>query len=411
MAHVDQLILGGGITGVAFAYYSDRSSVILEQESEIGGKLKTIRRNGFQWDYAGHFLHFTDRGVEADIRDVVGEEFLEINKQSHILYDGNLIDYPFQKNIHQLPKSDFIECLYDLYFKPDSGENFKQALISKCGEAICEKFLFPYNKKLYDCDLNSLGPETMGRFFPESSFESVLENFVTQRDESYNANFLYPESGIDSVVKGFADAAKSTQIHLNSEAINIDLAEQTVTTDSETYRYEDLITTIPLTDFLKLTNITCDSPLAGNKVLVFNIGFDQSSPINSHWVYVPDMGINFHRVGFYDNIFDEDKMSIYLEIGFKQNRKIDISAEMNSALDSLSELDIIRDHDILATHSVVMDPAYCYMNQDTVAFVDKMETLLQQRDVHLLGRYSEWKYCSVEDNVRDAKQLAAELNS
>jgi protoporphyrinogen oxidase len=212
-------------------------------------------------------------------------------------------------------------------------------------------------------------------------------------------------------VKGFADEANSMRIHLNSEVISINLTEQTVTTGSETYQYEDLITTIPLTNFLKLTDITCESPLAGNKVLVFNIGFDQPSPVDSHWIYIPDKDINFHRVGFYDNIFQRDRMSIYLEIGFNQNREIDISAEMNSAIDSLDEIGIVKDHDCLATHSVVMDPAYCYLNPETVTFVDKMRTKLQKSNVHLLGRYSEWEYCSVEDNVRDAKQLAAELNA
>ena len=45
-----------------------------------------------------------------------------IDKLSFISYGGREIDFPFQKNIHQLPQSEFIECLYDLYFARSSGE-------------------------------------------------------------------------------------------------------------------------------------------------------------------------------------------------------------------------------------------------------------------------------------------------
>ena len=40
-----------------------------------------------------------------------------VEKKSFIVRTaGAQIDFPFQKNIHQLPQADFIDCLYDLYF-------------------------------------------------------------------------------------------------------------------------------------------------------------------------------------------------------------------------------------------------------------------------------------------------------
>ena len=68
--------------------------------------------------------------------------------------------FPFQKNIHQLPKSDFIECIHDLYFREErNANNFKEMLYAKFGNAISNKFLVPYNEKLYACDLNNLDKE------------------------------------------------------------------------------------------------------------------------------------------------------------------------------------------------------------------------------------------------------------
>lgn len=37
-------------------------------------------------------------------------------------------------------------------------------LYCKFGRSIAEKFLIPYNKKLYACDLDKLDKDAMGRF-------------------------------------------------------------------------------------------------------------------------------------------------------------------------------------------------------------------------------------------------------
>ena len=37
-------------------------------------------------------------------------------------------------------------------------------LYAKFGRGICERFLIPYNEKLYACDLAELDKDAMGRF-------------------------------------------------------------------------------------------------------------------------------------------------------------------------------------------------------------------------------------------------------
>ena len=53
------MISGSGISGLTFAnYVKDEDYLIVEKENEVGGYCRTISRNGFVWDYAGHFFHF-----------------------------------------------------------------------------------------------------------------------------------------------------------------------------------------------------------------------------------------------------------------------------------------------------------------------------------------------------------------
>ena len=58
MKNVKYLIIGAGISGLTFANYCGNDYLICEKENEVGGYCRTIKRNGFVWDYAGHFFHF-----------------------------------------------------------------------------------------------------------------------------------------------------------------------------------------------------------------------------------------------------------------------------------------------------------------------------------------------------------------
>ena len=56
--HVKTLIIGGGISGLCAALALSPDSMILEKEPEPGGYCRSIRQDGFLWDFAGHFFHF-----------------------------------------------------------------------------------------------------------------------------------------------------------------------------------------------------------------------------------------------------------------------------------------------------------------------------------------------------------------
>src|SRR5580698_10838563 len=161
MKSVRTLILGAGVTGLATAAAlsarGDEDYLVLEADHEIGGWCKTVKRAGFVWDYSGHFFHFKHREIEQWLRDrMPRQRVLVVDKKSFIAYGGGHIDFPFQKNIHQLPQAEFIDCLHDLYFARSSDvkraaaapeRNFKEMLQARFGDSICAKFLFPYNEK------------------------------------------------------------------------------------------------------------------------------------------------------------------------------------------------------------------------------------------------------------------------
>jgi len=405
METVETLILGGGLSGLAFAYYHDSDDVTLvEQNDQLGGKLRTIHKDGFTWDHAGHFLYFFSDEIEQTITGIVQDTLLERQMQSHILSDGNLVDYPFYENIHQLSRYDFIECLHDLYNRPDPDGSFRGELESKFGTAICQRFFWPYNSKLYSCDLNKLSSQHMGENFSDPTFEDVLSSIAEQKQPE--ATFYYPANGVYSVVEGLANQLAPGVVRTGEQVTDVDITRKEVTTTQTTYRYEQLVSTIPLDTFVSLEDEVEEGPLDANKILVLNVGFDRDTDIESHWIYVPDKDVNFHRLGFYNNIFDQDRMSLFIEVGFNQSETIDIESEYEEALQHLERLKFIDRHQPISKSTVVMDRGYCYITPSSVDYVDKVRTKLREHDVFLAGRYAEWKYTNIEETIARSKELA-----
>lgn len=409
------IIIGGGITGLSYALFSEGSDyLILEKEGELGGYCRTTKRNGYIWDYSGHFFHFQDAAIKDLILSGITTEIIDIDKHTRIKYKDRLIDYPFQKNIHQLPKQELIDCLYDLFTERDSSySTFQEMLFYKFGKSIAEKFLIPYNEKLYACHLDTLDKEAMGRFFPYAEKEDIIRNFKSKENGSYNNKFIYPRGGAIEYVHSISNRLDHSKIRLNTSIKNISMSDHIVLLSSgESIHYDRLISTVPFPQLLHLAGLEYDHSIyTWNKVLVFNLGFDKKGHNRTdHWLYFPEKNYCFYRVGFYDNILGENKMSLYVELGFKKEAIITPSEWLERILFDLRSAGILSEGQTLIDYeNIIMDPAYVHVNTRSIADVKQKKSILADNDIYSIGRYGSWCYCSIEDNIKEAKILRDSL--
>ena len=418
MQQTKYLVIGAGISGLTFADWIDGEDyLICEAAGEVGGYCKTIRRDGFVWDYSGHFFHFKRKAIEAYLLErMQGQKVRVVEKISRIWYADDYVDFPFQKNIHQLPKEELIDCLYDLYFRDDTpAANFQEMLYAKFGRSIAEKFLVPYNEKLYATDLSRLDVDAMGRFFPYADVEEIIGNFRRPDNASYNATFTYPEGGAIQYVHALQSGVVDERILLGEPVIGIDLERKVARTPSREIGFEYLISSAPFDRLLQLCALPYDpSVYTYNKVLVFNLGFDRKGPEAVHWTYYPQRELSFYRLGFYDNIFGTDRMSMYVELGRAKDAVIeppDVEAARERVLADLKRCGVVTDHELVAHHHVVLDPAYVHITKESNADVAAKKKVLATRGVYSVGRYGSWTYCSIEDNIVEARELADTFNA
>jgi protoporphyrinogen oxidase len=420
------LIIGAGITGLATAAElssrGDDDYLVLEASSEVGGYCKTIKTDGFVWDYSGHFFHFKHPEIEAWLRErMVGQRIVSVEKKSFIAYGGKRIDFPFQKNIHQLPKSEFIDCLVDLYFarssdvprtEPAREESFRDMLYVRFGKSICEKFLVPYNEKLYACDLASLDKDAMGRFFPHANLTDIVRNMRVSDNASYNATFTYPAGGAIEYVRAILQAVRAPQIALAEALVAVDIDRKIAKTNRREIRFERMVSSAPFDAFARLCALEHDrTAWASNKVLVYNLGFDSKGASDVHWIYYPSRDAVFYRVGWYDNILGTDRMSLYVEVGFPKDALIDVAAVRARVLAGLRKEGVVTTQRLVAQHSVVLDPGYVHITRRSLAEHARLTALLRQHGIWSIGRYGGWTYCSIEDNIVEARALVSSFSS
>jgi protoporphyrinogen oxidase len=420
VARVEQtkyLIVGGGITGLSFAEAVPSDDYwVLEALSDVGGYCQTIHQDGFVWDYSGHFFHFRNKDIEAHLVGRIGRERVRtVEKLSQIYWDGGYVDFPFQKNIHQLPREDFIDCLVDLVEKEErTPDNFKDMLYVKFGRGISERFLVPYNEKLYATDLSNLDVDAMGRFFPHAEPKAIISGFRASNNQSYNSTFTYPEGGAIEYVRATQAGVKADRIGLEEAVVSIDTAKKTVRTTKRSLGYEHLISSAPFPKLVELVGQAVPPETYNwNKVLVFNLGFDKKGPANNHWIYFPQREISFYRIGFYDNILDTSRMSLYIELGYSSDAPLDaatIEAARARVLADLAKVGVVTDQKLVSHHHVVLDPAYVHITQRSINAVAEKKAELAKKGVHSIGRYGSWTYCSIEDNIIEARELAKSLS-
>ena len=415
---VKYLILGAGVSGLTFANFVN-DYLIIEKEARVGGYCKTVKKGPYIFDYAGHFFHFkTEEWKNFFLNNIDQDELVKKQKCTKIVFKDRLIDYPFQLNIHQLDKEDFIDCLYDLFDKEEIPEyaNFLEMLYGKFGRSITELFLKPYNEKLYAVNLDKLDTNAMGRFFPYADKEQIIKNMKEKKNTSYNDTFLYPKEGAEAFIKVLEKKLDKNKILLNTTVKSINLEEKYIIINDEQKIYFDyLINTMPLNQFLNLSH---ESPelsrlLSYNKVLVFNLGFSKKSSFkDEHWLYIPEKKYNFYRLGFYDNILNQPKLSMYVEIGLGKDESPNIEQELSNTLENLKTLKIIDDENTLeAVETIIMDPAYVHIEERTNKEIEKLMTKLNSQNIFSIGRYGAWTYCSIEDCMVKAKSLANQLEN
>ncbi|MBN2193155.1 MAG: FAD-dependent oxidoreductase [Polyangiaceae bacterium] len=428
--HAPVLILGAGLTGLSTAVHLRERSIpfrIVERAGEVGGHATTHAEHGFRFDRTGHLLHLRDEPLITRVRGWLGDEVVELARQSRVWSHGVLTRYPFQANAYGLPPRIAFECVMGFLAAQRAchqspPKNFADFCRQHFGSGISERFMIPYNERLWGVSAEEITSDWCQRFVPIPSPEDVIAGAVglVDRELGYNARFLYPRRGIGALAAAMHRELGGVA-ELNQAPLRVDLVHREVHLPTGVVGYDVLVSTIPLPALVPLVDAVPEavraaaSALRATPLYYLDVAVDAPAGAPYHWVYLPESHYPFYRVGCYSNFSAEmapaGKSNYYVEL--VDRAPPDLDRLLPQVASGLREMGFLGPTGAIAfVRARRLDPAYVVFDRRCFAATEEVQAFLRERRVVSTGRYGGWNYSSMEDALafgRDAARRAAEV--
>lgn len=475
--HYSTVILGAGPTGLSAAYHLGKGSVLLEQHSQIGGWCRSIEDNGFTFDYAGHIMFSNDPYVHELYAKLLGDNVHWQNREAWIYSNEVYTRYPFQSALYGLPADVLKDCIVgaiEARFgglktaksapastcssasvgKPESitdccadgvaestlgvpgsvratvqqePRNFEEFIYKVWGAGVAKHFAVPYNRKLWATPLREMETSWLGGRVPLPDLEEMIEGALrpVEKPIGPNARFGYPlRGGFQALMNGFAPLLKG-DVRLDSKIVRVLPGRRTVVTAGGThYRYEHLISTLPLPALIHMMRpevpehiVAAAAGLRHVSVRCVNLGIGREHVTGKHWIYYPGESV-FHRIFVQGNASPHCNppggFGLTCEITYSPSKPLPCEGQglIDRCIEDCIKVGLIRpDDSIWTANQIDMPYAYVVYDHARKQHVETIRAWLEPRGIILAGRYSEWEYYNSDHAFIAGKKAADAVNA
>ncbi|MFT7033691.1 MAG: protoporphyrinogen oxidase [Cyclobacteriaceae bacterium] len=424
--HIENLILGAGISGIAAAYELKQhkiESLILEKNKSYGGLLDNFTIEGFRFD---KFIHLSFAQDEY-VNDVFFKTPLLKHKPlSSNYYKGYWLKHPAQNNLYplkQVEKDLIVKDFKQRTIKETSDiSNYEEWLRVQYGNYFAENFPMVYTEKYWTVPAKELETKWVGNRLYKPTIEEVEKGCITDITPNtyYAKEMRYPKKGgYKSFLKPMVD---EIEIKTNAEVNSIDLANKTLTlSNKETYHFDNLVSSLPLPEICKLIdNIPSEVRTASEKLnytsgYLVSLGFNKPDIADKLWFYVYDKEILPARVyspslKSPDNA-PKDCSSLQAEIYFNKGIKFEKSETeiLNETISQFIEMGLFKHEDLIVKdirsekYANVIFDHHIYENRQIVLDYFKQNSLIS------VGRFGEWDYFWSDQSMLSGRDGAKKI--
>ena len=408
------LITGAGISGLSAARLLQEKGIdptVCEFKSKQGGLIECDVVDGFLYHkVGGHvFNSKNDRVLNWFWSHFDRErEFTKVKRNAQILIRGSYVNYPIENNLKQLDKKISTQILLDLLnvqHNTEKPRNFKDFLLSTFGATLCSIYFFPYNEKIWQCDLEQVSLDWLEGKLPSPDLLSILVDNIYSEDECAmpHSTFYYPIKGGSQFIAN--RLSQGVTIEFDKEVTRIEVVDDGVLVNGQ--HYDKIIYT---GDIRSLSKVIHKAPEHIHKPLVKveNLMSHSTSNIlcecdqcDLSWLYLPESSTKAHRI-IYTGSFassnngDSSRSSCTVEFSGELS-EIEMKEEIKKLPGNLKP--------IMTNYQV---SSYVIHDASTRSVVTETKKALAKSHIHLLGRFAEWEYFNMDTAIASAMQLVDE---
>lgn len=405
----NNVILGAGIAGISAAYHlkqKGENSVIFEKDNDWGGLCGFFEIDGFRFD---RFVHFTFAKDEK-----IAELFAKSSPLyahppvSYNYWRGCWLKHPAQNNLAPLPIEEKVKIIDSFVNRPrkDVAEisDYAEWLRVQYGDYFAENFPFAYTRKYWGVEAKRLETKWVGNRLHVSPLPEVLRGaFAEQQENFYYTKFMnYPKKGgFRSIMN---ECRKGLDIRLNKKAVRIDTAAKQVEfADGTVEKYDNLISSLPLPEIIKMISNVPENVQNAAKQLRWtcgyqvSLGFKRPDLAKYLWFYIYDEDVPPARV-YSPNLKSPDNApkgcsSLQAEVFFANDAKIaDKDEILRQTVSKLKEICQFKDSDVVVKDIRFEPYANIIFTPEIYESRKVVREWLQAQGIKTIGRFGEWDY-------------------
>jgi protoporphyrinogen oxidase len=413
------VIVGAGPTGLGCAWRLEELGfhdwLLVEREAYAGGLASSfLDGRGYTWDIGGHvqFSHY--KYFDQAMDRLLGGEWLEHERESWVWMRDRFIPYPFQNNLHRLPQGEFKQCLWGLIearlnTHGDPPKNLREWFLGTFGEGIYRTFLEPYNFKVWAYPPEDLGFGWIGERVANPDLKRAVMNALDAKDDvswGPNNRFRFPQrGGTGEIWRRMAAMLPRANLRFGAPVEGIDLTARTVRlAGGDIEEYESLVSTMPVTEFVRLSDSRELRPAADqlrySTTHVFGIGLTGEKPDSLRtkcWMYFPEDRAPFYRATVFSNYAPsnapEDRWSLMVEVSESGKKPVDRGRLEAEVVEGLKRTQLIQDGNAIDSLWVYAAPhGYPTPSLRRDEALGVLLPALEAQQVYSRGRFGAWKY-------------------
>lgn len=322
---IDVAILGAGPAGLTSAvalHRANRSVRVAEKASFVGGLARTAVHGEFRFDLGGHRFYTKNAAVVRFLRELLGDELLEVDRLSRIHFRGRFVDYPVRpldalRAVGLGTAARIVKDLVAVALRPprQDARSLEDWMVAAYGRTLYETFFKVYAEKVWGLPAHRICAELAAQrvrgFDLLDTIKHALRPGRARADGAFVERFSYPRLGFGQISDAMAAVLPRDGLRLRTVPERIvhdrDLVRcvELRGDDGElsTWRCDQVVSSIPVPALVHLfdppppSDVLAAADALGFRAIVFVAVFvDVPSIRPESWIYFPSPEISFGRV-------------------------------------------------------------------------------------------------------------------
>ncbi len=420
----DILILGGGVAGLAAAYFArplGRETVVFEARERYGGLLDHFELDGFRFDHGVHFGFSKNEPYRALLEKT---PYITHHPEPYNYEQGRWLKHPVQNNLYPLPVEEKVEAIKSFIARPElpaqEDTDYRRWLEACFGEVMAERFPARYTEKYWTVSADELSTRWVGNRLYRPSLDEVLFGAMTDQTPStyYLPEMLYPRSGGFRAFLMPLTGAGAGRLVLRTgrKVVLINPAGRFVECENgQREYYANLVSSLPLPEVIAMLAGApgevreAAATLWATAVALVSIGLAKPQAGDHLWFYIYDRDILPSRVHApyrkSSGNAPEGCSSLQFETYYSRHTPLPLSPDhlVEHVIAAAEKMGLFTRRDIVVADTRTLPYANVVFDRGMVERRDFVLAYLRELDILPVGRFGLWDYLWADQSFLSAK--------